>query len=120
MLPLSHQTVYRSLQKQIEALQTTISNSPIEVTTFKAAITELQTGFQTEIVPRSIADLDPQLAQRVQSVHVEIDKQLRLLGMDVMFLQAARQVTTIEQRQQQIRDRVNLLLRYCDALLGAA
>lgn len=120
MLPLSHQSEYQALQQQVEKLQTMLTTSPIAVAALKSAISELQTLFQTNILSISIAELDPQLAQRIQSYQVEIDKQLRLLGMDVMFLQAARQMATVEQRQQQIRDRLNLLLRYCDALLGAA
>lgn len=120
MLPLSHQLGYQSLQKRVEALQTTIAHPSIEVATLKSTVSELQAVFQTEILPISIADLDPQLAQRVQSFQVEMDKQLRLLGIDVMFLQAARQTATVEQRQQQIRDRLNLLSRYCDAVLEAA
>ncbi|MGI0487372.1 heterocyst frequency control protein PatD [Pantanalinema rosaneae CENA516] len=120
MLPLSHQSVYQALQKRVELVQTILTHSPIEIDSLKSATSELQTWFQTAVLPQSIADLDPQFAQRLQAIQVEIDKQLRLLGMDVMFLQAARQTATVAQRQQQIRDRLNLLSRYCDAVLGAA
>lgn len=119
MLPLLHQSGYQALQQQLEGLQATIADSPGEIVSLKSTVSAVQALFQTEILSLPIADLDPQLAQRLQSIHVEIDKQLRLLGMDVMFLQAARQTATVTQRQQQIRDRLNLLLRYCDALLGA-
>jgi len=56
--------------------------------------------------------------QRLQSFQVEINKQLRLLGMDVLFLKSARQVTTIAQRRSQMGDRVQILIQYCDAVLG--
>jgi hypothetical protein len=52
------------------------------------------------------------------SVHVEINKQLRLLKTDCLFLRSAKQPHMVDQRLQQIADRLTLLERYCEMILG--
>lgn len=51
-----------------------------------------------------------------QSYLTEISKQMRLLEMDVTFFQGARQADTLQNRLNSICDRLNILLKYCDAL----
>jgi hypothetical protein len=53
-----------------------------------------------------------------QAIYVEINKQLRLLKTDMLFLQSAKQAATQAQRVQQMRDRLTLLERYCEMILG--
>ncbi|PSB23662.1 hypothetical protein C7B82_30405 [Stenomitos frigidus ULC18] len=84
----------------------------------KSKAMALQQFFREQILSLQLDELAPAVQHWVQSYHVEIDKQLRLLAMDIMFLQAARQSVTAEQRRQQIRDRLTTLQRYCDGLLG--
>ncbi|MBE9009114.1 heterocyst frequency control protein PatD [Pseudanabaenaceae cyanobacterium LEGE 13415] len=76
-------------------------------------IRSLQMFFQDKI--QSIESDDYQL----RSVLVEINKQMRLLSVDGMFLQTARQANTIETRLGQIRDRIKLLTQYCSMILEA-
>lgn len=57
----------------------------------------------------------PTLDATLKPWETEINKQLRLLETDAVFLQAARQPTTIRQRCQQVQTRVGLLLNYCEA-----
>ena len=71
----------------------------------------LQQVFQTEIQPIQSDD------DQTHSVLVEIHKQMRLLNMDQLFLQTARQVETVQNRVEQIRDRVKLLTSYCRVIL---
>jgi hypothetical protein len=52
------------------------------------------------------------------SIHVEINKQLRLLKTDCLFLRSAKQTHVVEQRLQQIGDRLVLLERYCEMILA--
>ncbi len=108
---------YRELRQEVEALSQAIAQGGCNCAQLKAALMHLQTLFQTQTQSLELDDLDPSLAHQVQSFNVEIDKQLRLLGMDVMFLQAAKQVATREQRLNQMGDRLTLLLRYCNGLL---
>ena len=50
-----------------------------------------------------------------QSYLTEISKQMRLLEMDITFFQSARQPDTQQNRLNSICERLNLLLKYCDA-----
>ncbi len=52
------------------------------------------------------------------AIQVEINKQLRLLNTDSLFLRSAKQAITQAQRLQQMRDRLTLLERYCEMILG--
>jgi hypothetical protein len=58
------------------------------------------------------------MAERIQMFQVEIGKQLRLLALDALFLQTARQAATVEHRQQQVRTKIALLRQYCDGILA--
>lgn len=51
-----------------------------------------------------------------QPVLTEINRTLRLLAMDVAFLQTARQSTTTQQRQQLMLAKLGQLLTFCQAL----
>jgi oligoendopeptidase F len=62
--------------------------------------------------------LDETIQAQLQPIQTEISKQLRLLETDAIFLKAARQPATAEQRQQQIQQRLELLLKYCDAVIS--
>ncbi|GAB4329691.1 MAG: hypothetical protein OHK0047_16680 [Leptolyngbyaceae cyanobacterium] len=117
MLPPEYQQPYQQLKQRVEDLQETLIRST-DSSTLKIAIAALQTFFQTEIWNLSLQNLDPNLEHQVQSINVEIDKQLRLLNMDGLFLQAARQENTVKQRKQQASDRLLLLIQYCNGLLG--
>ncbi|MBD2022399.1 heterocyst frequency control protein PatD [Leptolyngbya sp. FACHB-36] len=116
MLTNVHQQAYQVFKHKVEILGGALDQD--DRATLSTAIAELQPWFQTQLLTLSIDDLDPVQQQQVQSYQVEMNKQLRLLAMDSLFLQAARQSATAGQRQEQIRDRVSTLIRYCDALLG--
>jgi hypothetical protein len=77
----------------------------------------LQQFFQQQIAPLADEDVDSPNASREQSYRTEMSKQLRLLEMDVMFFQGARQASTATARLQTIGDRLTTLLKYCDAVL---
>ncbi|TVP69824.1 MAG: hypothetical protein EA342_02715 [Leptolyngbya sp. LCM1.Bin17] len=74
---------------------------------------EAQQQFQTQVLPLGDrADAAPNL----QPILTEMNRTFRLLGMDVAFLQAARQSVTAQQRQQQLGDKLQRLLDFCQAL----
>jgi hypothetical protein len=52
-----------------------------------------------------------------QPIQVEINKQLRLLEADSRFLSAARQPQIIQQRKQQVQQRLDFLTRYAAAIV---
>lgn len=79
-----------------------------------ASLRSLRQTFQKEIQPIQSDEY------RIHSVLVEINKQMRLLNLDATFLQTARQPETIQTRSGQLRDRLKLLLNYCEAILTQA
>jgi hypothetical protein len=109
---------YRELRQAVESLSQAIAQDDYDCTQLKPSFLHLQTLFQTKIQPLELDALEPPMAHQIQSFNVEIDKQLRLLNMDVMFLQAAKQAATTEKRLNQVRDRLMLLIRYCNGVLG--
>lgn len=86
--------------------------SATEIADFKQELLSLQKIFQTQIQPIQSEHYP------VRSLLVEINKQMRLLSMDALFLQTARQPQTLQQRIGQMHDRLNLLTKYCEGILA--
>lgn len=121
MLPEIHRQRYLEFRRSLQQLKATVTQSQPEGAVLKVAWQDLQQFFQNQIIPLGAEELaDPSLEQRVQSYQTEMSKQLRLTGTDIMFLQAARQSTTLQQRQVQISDRLTMLVGYCDVLLQSS
>ncbi|HEY9643991.1 MAG TPA: heterocyst frequency control protein PatD [Coleofasciculaceae cyanobacterium] len=114
MLP-EYRQLYQSFRHRLQQLQAQIGMDP---SALHPPFQDVQTFFHQKILPGNLETLDATEAAKIQSFQVEINKQLRLLGTDLMFLQAARLSATQSQRQQQISQRLDLLLRYCEAVLA--
>jgi hypothetical protein len=106
---------YQQLQQIIMDCQSvvTATASPDRVNISKA-VQAIDDCFRVQILLHTTDDDAP------HSIHVEINKQLRLLKTDCLFLRSAQQTTTQDQRLQQMRDRLVLLERYCEMILGDA
>ncbi len=100
------------LQKRLETLQSEIASqpelSPAIAKDWGRSHSKIQAFFQTEIVNIELQVTPPNL-----SLQVEIDKQLKMLGVDLTMLQTARNPATWQKRHQQACDRFVLLHRYC-------
>lgn len=141
MIPEIYQRWYQEFCQHVGQLRVYMAQplSPAEpqalvmrVAFLKSEITKLQHNFRDGILsltaiadstasendPAMVNELLPEIAHRLRAIQVEIDKQLKLLAMDVLFLQTARQTTTAEQRQQQMSDRLEQLERYCALVLS--
>ena len=116
MLPNIHYQRYQEFKQALEQLQQTAAGTHLDAPRLRQSYLTVQQFFQQQIVSLDAGDLEQDQA-RVLSYQTEMSKQLRLLGMDVMFLQAARQPGTASCRQQQVGDRLKTLVGYCDALL---
>ena len=103
----------RDLQKRLEILQSAIALQP----DLAPAIAqdwlrfhgEIQRFFQAELVNTNL-----EITAQNLSLQVEIDKQLKMLGVDLTMLQTARSPATWRKRHQQACDRFVLLNRYCE------
>jgi hypothetical protein len=118
MLPLLHRQQYERFKQILEQVSQMSSHTSCDGSVLKPKLTELQQFFQDQILSLNADELDSEVEHQVQSYQVEMNKQLRLLGMDVLFLQAAQQAATTKQRRSQVNDRLKTLIRYCEAVLG--
>ena len=116
MLSDRQRDLYITLQQQLSAIGDGLDQTemPLGIT---QEVADLQQFFRMEIAALPIEGVDATAAHRIQSYQVEISKQLRLLGVDVSFWVAARQVETREVRCGQVRQRLQILSQYCDRVL---
>lgn len=118
MLSDPYRQTYQIFQECLEQLQAQIQADSLELARFQTTFQEAQTQFQQKVLTLELTELGSAQASKVQSIQLEINKQLRLLSMDLLFLRTARQPATVQQRQAQMGDRLTLLKSYCTALLG--
>ncbi|RZM78605.1 heterocyst frequency control protein PatD [Leptolyngbya iicbica] len=74
---------------------------------------QAQQLYQTQLLPTLMATPS---AERLLSYQTEINRALRLLGMDVAFLQSAKNSLTLQKRQAQMQKQLQTLLEFCQGL----
>lgn len=112
----SHQHAFQEFQQQLHQIQTLMADEEISPVNLRTSVLKIVQLFQQQICSLELNGGD--LAGEIQAIQTEINKQLRLLETDVIFLRAARHANTIQQRKQQACDRLTILQRYCDAVLA--
>ncbi|MBD3880291.1 heterocyst frequency control protein PatD [Phormidium tenue FACHB-886] len=110
-----YQQAYNAFWRSLQSLQQSVE--PADRAALQSAFRAAQQIFQQQIIPLDTDPIESHDSPKLHSIQVEINKQMRLLATDLLFLQAARLSATASQRQQQISDRVEMLLRYCEAVL---
>lgn len=83
------------------------------------ALAQLQAHYQTQLLSAP-SPSDSSQAARFQSLQTEIAKQMRLLGLDGLFLKTARHPEKFRDRLQHISQRLELLDKYCAAIVALA
>ena len=83
----------------------------------------LQQYFQTEVRGMNEAMLEaemlpPEARSRFRSAHIEVQRLMRLLQTDLLFLGSAQQPETRTRRLVQIQERLTQLREYCKAMQG--
>jgi hypothetical protein len=102
---------YQALATLLKQLRADATTTQLDAPALRQRLALVQQLFGQEIIPLTDED------SRVQSYRTEISKQLRLLEIDVMFFQGARQASTAQARLQTISDRLTILIQYCDAIM---
>ena len=111
-----YQTFVNLLEELRNYTTTAESNAP----ELQQQFLSLREFYQQQILSLASPEIDNQkLLGKINSYHTEINKQLRLLEIDMMFLRGARQNTTIQVRLQAISARLHTLIGYCHAILEA-
>jgi hypothetical protein len=78
---------------------------------------EIQLYFQSQILDLPIFAASSEIEAKIFAYYVELNKQIKLLGVDFNMLQVARNPTTWRQRQQQAIARLSTLISYCEAII---
>lgn len=115
-MSLNHEN-YHAFATLLKQLRSDILNRLLDAPELRLRMTSLQQFFLQQIVPLADEDTDKLDEERVQSYRTEMSKQLRLLEIDVMFFQGARQANTAKGRLDAIDDRLRTLIEYCNAIL---
>ena len=96
-----------------------LSNLPSDTTPeLKTSISQAIELFEIKILPQDLDSLPDPIAGKMRSIITESHRLLRLLSMDALFIATARNPTTIDLRSQAYRDKLNLLLQYCQVVLA--
>jgi hypothetical protein len=117
MLPTLHQKAYQKLLTVLRALREQIDSPNSRVTAIQEKFQQIQQVFQEDIMPLKSDELEGAIASRFQSVQTEMHRALRLLGTDILFLRSSKQAATSEQRLAAIRDRLDQMIGFCQAML---
>jgi hypothetical protein len=107
---------YHAFNILLKQLHSEVTTTKVDTAQLRQSVTSLQQFFQQQIVPL-VNDTDSIDESRLQSYQTEISKQLRLLEIDVIFLQGARQASTAKHRLDAIGDRLTTLIEYSNAIL---
>jgi hypothetical protein len=108
---------YSLFATNLKQLHSDVTSSQIDAAELRKRVASLQEFFQQQIVHSVNEDTDSNNEGRLQSYLTEMSKQLRLLEMDVMFFQGARQPSTAKGRLDSISGRLKTLIDYCNVIL---
>lgn len=108
----SYSKLIVDLQSRLDSLQGLVvlqtEIAPEMVKDWQRSLQEIQAFFRQQIVNTSL-----EISQSHLSLQVEIDKQLKMLGVDLNMLQTSRNPATWQKRHQQASDRFIFLQKYC-------
>ncbi|ACK65489.1 conserved hypothetical protein [Rippkaea orientalis PCC 8801] len=117
MLPKFSQESYLNFLVVLTKLQGQVGANDVNLAKLSENLQELQGIFQEQILGSTLEGLDSSLTSVFQSTQTEIQRNLRLLATDLLFLQSARQQKTKEQRLGVMCDRIEQLISYSQIIL---
>jgi hypothetical protein len=109
MLPSAQIFMWQQLYTHLTNLPTA---SSLEL---KASLSETIEWFESALQEQDLDAIPDPIAGKMQSYVTESRRLLRLLTIEAMSLAVARHPTTSQSRQQAYREKLNLLLQYCQA-----
>lgn len=118
MLPEEHRHQYQEFKGLLGQLSNLMGQENLDKVALFHRSQELQQFFSDGILALDNTQLTSSWGSRLQSYLTEMHKQLRLLAMDINFLQASRNSRTTETRKQVIVDRLQTIIGYCSTLLA--
>lgn len=110
MIDQSYSSLYQTLTDRIEMAIAALERGD------GGAIAPLQTYLSGEVFPRTGEDLPPEKQGLWRSLHQELYRSSRLLQVEWLRYQSARQPEVQQDRRQQLGDRLRELARHGEAL----
>jgi hypothetical protein len=96
-----------------------LSNLPTDsIPDLKVALHQAMKLFEGQILTQNIEDIQNPNAGKMRSYLTESHRLLRLLPLDVMFMEVSRNPTTTQQRRQAYQEKLDLLIRYVEAVIS--
>jgi hypothetical protein len=112
MLPCEQILLWQQLFTRLSELP------PDSIPDLKISLRETIEFFESEIRSQDLDLLPESTAGKMRSYLTESHRLLRLLPIDAMFMGAARNPTTLQQRRQAYQEKLALLLEYCQAVIA--
>jgi transposase InsO family protein len=112
MIDQSYSSLYQTLTDRIDKTIAACAQGEM------GEIATLQTYLTGEVFPRTGEDLPQQKQGLWRSLHQELYRSSRLLQVEGLRYQSARQTAIREERQQQLLDRLGELQRHSQALVA--
>lgn len=106
----------QNFQAQLGGLASIVSQAHPDALSLQQHFLVAQQHFQNQILGQ-LSEVKGDLGEQAQPVLIEMNRTLRLMGMDIAFLQTARQPLTLQQRQRQLQGRLSQLEEFCQSLL---
>lgn len=101
-----------------QQLFTLLSELPTDsIPDLKVSLSRSIEFFESHILPQDLDSLPDPIAGKMRSYLTESHRLLRLLPIDLTFIAAARNPTTLQQRRQAYQEKLDLLLKYCQAVI---
>ncbi len=100
-----------------QQLFTLLSELPTDsIPDLKVSLSRSIEFFESQILLQDLDSLPDPIAGKMRSYLTESHRLLRLLPIDLTFIAAARNPTTLQQRRQSYQSKLDLLLEYCQAV----
>ena len=107
----------QSLQQNLSELHALLSkNTDPDAAAVQRQAVQLQQQFQQILAAIAETDLTPAVEQRLRPHQTEAHRRLRLLGIEAMRLQAAKQAATVERQRSQIQAHTQALQQFIQAM----
>jgi hypothetical protein len=101
-----------------QQLLTLLLNLPTDsIPDLNVSLREATELFEGQIRSQNLEGLTDPIAGKMRSYLTESHRLLRLLSVDVMLMEAARNPTTTQQRRQAYQAKLDLLVRYTEAAM---
>ncbi len=114
---MSHSQAYQEFLLSLEKLNNEflIGSEDLDLPSLKAEFQTIKLFFQSHIA--TIQELDEAIAMQWQSLQTELYRELRLLETDILFFASSRAAETKLQRLRSLRERIERMIKYCQAIL---